>query len=161
MKKLLISSAIISLLASSLFADSVYNKDGSVNANGLRNASLTAGSQNLPEIKYTTQAPIPGQVKVLKKSYVTAPPMIPHSVKSMLPITFHNNQCLQCHKPAPAKALGITSMPKDHFVDTFEGNKKTGKRIAGSRFNCTQCHAPQAILDPVVENKFHKLHDKK
>ena len=127
-----------------------------VEVTGIRKESLDKGSQNLPEITYTSQAPIPGQVKPFKKSYVTAPPMIPHSIKGMTPITVKNNMCLNCHLPQNAKALGVTPMPKDHFVDNFEGGKLK-RRVAGSRFFCTTCHAPQAKLNPVVENKFESL----
>jgi len=150
MKKLLLSS----ILAATLFAAN------SVQVTGIRDAGLHQGSQNLKDIQYINTLPVPGQVKTLPTSYNTAPPMIPHSVKNMLPITRHNNECLVCHKPAPAKALGIKAMPKDHFVDNFENGKKTGVRVAGSRFNCTQCHAPQAKLDPVIENKFESIRNK-
>ena len=124
-----------------------------VKVTGIREASLNADSQNLEVVKYNPQAPIPGKVKLYKKSYFTAPPMIPHSTAGMTPITIKNNQCLMCHMPQNAKAMHITSIPKDHFVDNFKGNKKR-QRIAGSRFNCTTCHAPQATLNPVIENKF-------
>jgi len=158
MKKLLISSAVASLLlVSSAFAESVYNKDGSVNANGLRSSSLTAGSQNLDRIEYVAPTPIPGKVKGFQKSFVTAPPMIPHNVEGMVPIKIGSNQCLGCHMPQPAKALGITAIPKDHFVDNFKKGKKVGVKLTGARYNCTQCHAPQAKVDPVVQNKFNSL----
>jgi cytochrome c-type protein NapB len=158
MKKLLISSAVASLLlVSSAFAESMYNKDGSVNANGLRSASLTADSQNLDRIEYVAPSPIPGQVKSFKKSFVTAPPMIPHNVAGMVPIKIGKNQCLGCHMPQSAKALGVKSIPKTHFVDNFKKGKKVGVKLAGARYNCTQCHAPQAKVDPVVQNKFNSL----
>ena len=158
MKKLLISSAIISLLASSVFAETVYNKDGSANASGsIRSASLEADSQNLPKIEYNDQAPIPGQVKTYKTSYFTAPPMIPHSIKGMTPIKIGKNQCIVCHMPASAKAMNVTPIPKSHFKARFKAKKEGGAKLAGARYNCTQCHAPQAKLDPAVQNKFNSL----
>ena len=134
--------------------NSVSNK--TVEVTGIRKASLEKDSKNLPEITYNEQSPIPGKVKPYKTSYVTAPPMIPHSIKGMTPITVKNNMCLNCHMPQNAKALGVTPMPEDHFVDNFEGGKHI-RRVAGSRYFCTTCHAPQANLDPVVENKFESL----
>jgi len=151
MRKILLSSVIVA----SVFAANA------VNVTGIRDASLNKDSQNLAKIEYISTLPVPGQVKTIKKSYVTAPPMIPHKVANMLPIKIHHNECLSCHKPSPAKALGINSMPRDHFVDNFEGDKKTGLRVAGSRFNCTQCHAPQAKLDPVIENRFESIQNAK
>jgi len=164
MKKLLISSAAVALLfvgcnqTPSNSNETVTNK--TVKVTGIREAGLNKDSQNLAKIEYTKQAPIPGQVKLFKKSFVTAPPMIPHSVTGMTPITIKNNQCLGCHTPQTAKAMGITAIPADHFVDNFDGDKKV-HRIAGSRFNCTQCHAPQATLDPVIENRFETIQNAK
>jgi cytochrome c-type protein NapB len=159
MKKLLISSAVVlALVSSCAVAETVYNKDGSVNASGsIRSASLQSDSQNLPEIKYNEQAPMPGQVRTYKKSFVTAPPMIPHSIKGMTPIRIGKNQCIGCHMPQVAKAMHIISIPESHFVDNFKNGKKVGVKLAGARYNCTQCHAPQAKLDPVVQNKFNSL----
>jgi len=157
MKKLLISSAAVALL----FVGCNQNpsngvKNQTVKVTGIREAGLEKGSQNLEKIEYTKQAPIPGQVKVFKKSFVTAPPMIPHSVTGMVPIKMGQNQCIGCHTPQAAKGMGITAIPADHFKDNFQGDKKL-HRIAGSRYNCTQCHAPQATLNPVIENRFQSL----
>ena len=163
MKKIILISAATSALlllsgcnqqTSNVSNNTVAKKP--VTVTGIRKASLNADSQNLPVVKYTSQPPIPGKVKPFKTSYVTAPPMIPHSIEGMTPITVKNNMCLNCHLPQNAKALGVTPMPPDHFVDNFENGKHV-KRVAGSRYFCTTCHDPQANLDPVVENKFESL----
>ncbi len=156
MKKLLISSALI---AGFLFAGCQQTTTATSKPTELtyiRNASLNADSQNLPSLKLNTAQPIPGQVKAQEKSFVTAPPMIPHSVEGMVPITKANNMCLNCHMPANAKGMKVTAIPESHFVDNFANGKKSSK-LAGSRFNCTLCHAPQAMVDPVIENKFNSL----
>ena len=160
MKKLiLISAASALVLLTGCNSAGVNNNNLSnktVKVTGLRKASLNADSQNLAVVKYTNVAPVPGKVKPFKTSYVTAPPMIPHSIKGMTPITVKSNMCLSCHLPQNAKALGVTPMPKDHFVDNFDGNKHI-RRVAGSRFFCTTCHDRQANLNPVVENKFESM----
>jgi len=155
MKKLLISSALI---AGFLFAgcQSTTATNKPVKVTGIRQASLTADSQNLPELKLNTTQPVPGKVKAAPAAFNAAPPMIPHSVEGMVPITKTNNMCLNCHMPTNAKGMGVTPIPASHFVDNFEGGKKTSK-LAGSRYNCTLCHAPQAQVDPVIENKFESL----
>jgi len=155
MRKLLISSALV---AGFIFAgcQSTTTSSKPVKVTGIRQASLTADSQNLPELKLNTTQPIPGKVKAAPAAFNSAPPMIPHSVEGMVPITKANNMCLNCHMPTNAKAMGVTAIPASHFVDNFEGNKKTSK-LAGSRYNCTLCHAPQAQVDPVIENKFESL----
>ena len=161
MKKLMLISAAASLFvltgcnnAANVNNNNVSNK--TVKVTGIREASLNSDSQNLAVVKYTSVAPMPGKVKPFKKSYVTAPPMIPHSINGMTPITVKSNMCLSCHLPQKAKTMGITPMPKDHFVDNFEGNRHI-RRVAGSRFFCTTCHAPQAKLNPVIENKFESM----
>ena len=162
MKKIALISAATALLLltgcnqkmTSSNNNSVSEK--TVKITGIRKAGLEKGSQNLPVVQYNNQPPIPGKVKLYKTSYVTAPPMIPHSIKGMVPITVHNNMCLNCHLPQNAKALGVTPMPSDHFVDNFEHGKHV-KRVAGSRYFCTTCHAPQAKLNPVVENRFESM----
>jgi len=161
MKKIVLSS-----IATALFIFTGCNQNASttqkkvvtkkVEVTGIRKASLEKDSQNLPVVQYTSQPPIPGKVKTFKKSYFTAPPMIPHSIAGMTPITVKNNMCLNCHLPQNAKALHVTPMPADHFVDNFEGGVHK-RRVAGSRYFCTTCHAPQAKLDPVIENKFESL----
>ncbi len=160
MKKLALISAAAALIIftgcnqKQTNANTISNQK--VEVTGIRKATLDKGSQNLPVVEYHSQAPVPGKVKPFKKSFVTAPPMIPHSIKGMTPITVKNNMCLNCHMPQNAKALGVTPMPKDHFVDNFEGGKHI-QRVAGSRYFCTTCHAPQAKLNPAVENKFESL----
>jgi cytochrome c-type protein NapB len=158
MRKLLISSALVAgfIFTGCQQAANTASSEKAVPVTGIRQASLNAGSQNLPVVTYNNQAPIPGKVKLYKTSFVTAPPMIPHSVKGMVPIKVGNNMCLNCHMPSNAKAMGVVPMPKDHFVDNFAGDKKEPK-VAGSRYFCTTCHTPQANVNPVVENKFESL----
>jgi cytochrome c-type protein NapB len=158
MRKLLISSALVAgfIFAGCQSTTATTTSSKPVKVTGIRDANLNADSQNLPTIQYTDTAPVPGKVKTFKKSFVTAPPMIPHSVQGMVPIKVGNNMCLNCHMPENAKAMGVTPIPSSHFVDNFDGNKKTSK-LAGSRYFCTTCHTPQAKLDPVIENKFESL----
>ncbi|WP_456488512.1 nitrate reductase cytochrome c-type subunit [Caminibacter pacificus] len=160
MKKMLLISGVAAIFvfagcsANNTQSNGVSNK--TVQVTGIRKTDLNAGSENLPVVQYHAPAPVPGKVKPFKKSFVTAPPMIPHSIKGMVPIKVGKNMCLSCHMPQQAKALGVPAIPKDHFVDNFEGDKVKPK-IAGSRYFCTTCHAPQAKLDPVIENKFESL----
>ena len=161
MKKLIISSlAVAAIFIGCNQAQTQTNNNQvsqkKVEVTGIRKASLNADSQNLETIKYTSAIPGSKDVKLYKPSYMTAPPMIPHSIAGMTPITIKSNQCLMCHMPQNAKMMHAIPIPKDHFVDNFEGNKKR-RRIAGSRYNCTTCHAPQAQLNPVVENKFESM----
>ncbi len=132
------------------------------------------------EFSYSKDAP--GTSKRIERAYMNAPPMIPHSVDGLLPITRENNQCLSCHMPEVAKSMGATPIPPSHFINFRPDTKmKDGKvikegKVVGEdikntsdiklakvkklnglyqgRFNCSQCHAPQANVKPLVENSF-------
>ena len=125
----------------------------------------------------------PGASKKFKRAYQDAPPMIPHSTEGLLPITKNNNACLGCHMPDTAAAMGATPIPVSHFTNfrpatAVKGDKilKNGKAVKNTsseklanvsiqvdkseqklyagRFNCSQCHAPQATNELVDESHF-------
>jgi cytochrome c-type protein NapB len=132
----------------------------------------------LPEIK--DDRPAPGASTVFERAFVNAPPMIPHNVEGLLPITKSNNTCLGCHLPEAAKAANATPIPASHFTNfrpatamkdgkVIKEGKELGahntsdvviakatklKSLYQGRFNCSQCHAPQANLDTPVGNTF-------
>lgn len=120
---------------------------------GLRKTSLYSEKQVKP-VYGDFNAKGAGQSKVIARSYENAPPMIPHSTEGMLPITKDNNSCTSCHEPAVAPSLGATPMPKSHFVNYRDDKPKEAMAMYNGRFNCTQCHAPQANVAPLVENDF-------
>lgn len=121
----------------------------------------------------------PGTGKTINRAFENAPPMIPHSVDGMLPITRENNMCTSCHMPEMAAVMpGTTAIPPSHFASfrpkthiAADGSViKEGKKIDNTsdiktvvhamknlhpgRFNCSQCHAPQANVPLAVANDF-------
>ena len=151
---------------------------------GLRQTNLYKEGSETEGVQADFSRPAPGQSTKFERAYVNAPPMIPHSVEGLLPIKQGNNQCLGCHMPESAKAMGATPIPVSHFTNyrpttvykdgelVKEGKvvglkgdlgnvsdikiakaKKMDKLYQG-RFNCSQCHAPQAKIDTVVGNTF-------
>jgi cytochrome c-type protein NapB len=151
---------------------------------GLRQTDLYSEEDETNPVKTDYSRPAPGQSTRFERAYVNAPPMIPHSVDGLLPIKKDNNQCIGCHMPESAKAMGATPIPASHFTNyrpttvykdgelVKEGKvvglkgelgnvsdikvakaKKSDKLYQG-RFNCSQCHAPQAKVDTVVGNTF-------
>ena len=132
----------------------------------------------LPEVKF--DAPAPGSGVRYERAFVNAPPMIPHSVEGLLPITKANNACLSCHMPDVAAAAKATPIPASHFTnfrpdtalkdgkvikegkelganntsDVVIAKAKKLKTLYQGRYNCSQCHAPQSNLAPVVDNTF-------
>ena len=149
---------------------------------GLRKTSLFEENVKPNDGKFNR--PAPGASARFERAYVNAPPMIPHSVDGLLPITKENNQCLGCHMPDVAKGVGATPIPPSHFTNyrpetvlkdgelVKEGKKVGLKADIGNtsdikiakakklnhlyqgRFNCSQCHAPQANVDTAVGNTF-------
>lgn len=98
----------------------------------------------------------PGTVgKRAERSYHTAPPMVPHSIKDMVPIRQDFNLCKDCHVVPDMIGQKITPgvpvpAPVSHYA-----NVKAGELYMG-RWNCTQCHAPQANVNSLVVNTFKK-----
>ena len=138
-----------------------------------------------PAVHY--QAAAPGTSKKIARAFQDAPPMIPHDTTGMLPITKDNNQCLMCHMPDVAPSMGATPIPISHFTNfrphtAVKGDEilKNGKVITNTssealsnvsikvdkneqhlyagRFNCTQCHAPQATNQLVDQSKFQPVY---
>jgi len=100
-------------------------------------------------------APAPGvPVTGPSRYFPGAPPIIPHNVMGLVPITGQMNACLGCHdKPdmIGKRAQGMpTPMPASHYQDPWAPTG--GKKLAGARYNCTQCHAQQSDAQPLVEN---------
>jgi len=126
--------------------------------------------------------PAPGESTRFERAYKDAPPMIPHSVEGLLPITKMNNQCIGCHMPEVAASVGSTPIPPTHFTnyrpstvmkgdmvlkegqvlgsmlantsDIVVADAQLGDTLYQGRFNCTQCHAPQSKMKTSVANTF-------
>ncbi len=155
------------------------NAGGTISEESLsyRNTNLYSEDKTLPPpVEYTKAAP--GTAQTFQRSFENAPPMIPHSVEGLLPITKNNNACLGCHMPDVAPSMKATPIPPSHFANFRPQTKigasgeviKEGKAIDNTsdiqvvvkkqnklyqgRFNCSQCHAPQANVQPLVKNKF-------
>ena len=146
---------------------------------GLRKVDLYSENVVTPdETKYSKE--YAGSGKVIERAFQDAPPMIPHDTEGMLPIQINNNQCVGCHMPEIAVGMNATAIPVSHFTNfrpqTSINNDgkvvKNGKVIentssekmanitmkkmdtlAGARFNCSLCHAPQSE-GQLVENTF-------
>ena len=139
---------------------------------GYRESSLyNEKNKGVESSTYSKAAP--GTSNKIQRAFQDAPPMIPHDTEGMLIITKGNNQCLQCHRPEVAEAVGATPIPKSHFLNMRPINKVVdGKLVKGvdnlqnqisvkqitkvyeGRYNCTQCHAPQSNAKLITENKF-------
>jgi cytochrome c-type protein NapB len=53
------------------------------------------------------------------------------------------------------KAKGApTPMPPSHYTDMRNAPGTVAGKLIGSRYVCTQCHAPQASVKPLVGKTF-------
>lgn len=139
---------------------------------GLRKTDIYT-EQSTMAVKTQYRADAPGTSQRIDRAFDNAPPMIPHDTEGMLPITKDNNMCTSCHMPEVASAMGATPIPKSHFADMRPHHKVVGgvfqktadnmknetalqvkDTLYNGRFNCSQCHAPQATGDTLVENTF-------
>ncbi len=97
----------------------------------------------------------PGANKRIARSYDSAPPMIPHTTKDMVPIKQDFNLCKDCHvqpdllKEKITKGMPIPA-PASHYTDVKKGEMYMG------RWNCVQCHRPQAKVNVLVQSTFKK-----
>ncbi len=173
-KQGILSLAVIGMLAFGAYgAEKVFTPEDL----SLRKTDINDENKAKPiDAKYNAAAP--GAAKPFERSYENAPPLIPHSVEGLVPITIKNNACLGCHMPDVAKSVGATPIPESHFTDfrpktevkngkivkdgkavknasdiTIAKFKKL-KKLNPARYNCTQCHVPQANVKPLVKNNF-------
>jgi len=159
--------------AANLTKDDLGNKKEVTEAAlGLRKTNLYAEDDTTAvKVEYNTAAP--GTSQRIARAFQDAPPMIPHSVEGLLPIKTGNNQCLGCHMPEVAPSVKATAIPKSHFTNFRPHHKLEGQdftksidnyknevaiqkldKLSMSRFNCSQCHAPQSTGALAVSNTF-------
>ncbi len=180
MKKM--SKIALSVMTVGVFVVGCATTNGSVSdvSLSLRKSNVqTENSVVLNKVAYVK--PAAGEAKTIQRSYDNAPPLIPHSVEGLVPITKNNNSCLGCHMPEVAASVHATPIPKSHFTNfrptsisvkngkvikkgdvvarPNDGSNEVfatpthGKLYAG-RFNCTQCHVAQSNAKPLVGNTF-------
>lgn len=144
---------------------------------GLRNTDLYSEASTVGD-KTEYRKAATGTSDKIERAFDNAPPMIPHKVDGLLPITTANNSCTGCHMPEVATSMGATPLPASHFTNfrpdtaiAADGSiMKEGKSVANTsdfkvkaakmdsmnlaRYNCSQCHTPQSSGDLAVENTF-------
>jgi nitrate reductase cytochrome c-type subunit len=110
-----------------------------------RNTALSDESAVMtPGVQYSKAAA--GSSKRIKRAFQDAPPMIPHSVDGMLPITKNNNQCITCHK-------GIEDI-RDRKSGMMKAILKIANKAGHKGNDCIVCHGgnPTEAKD---KNKAH------
>lgn len=90
----------------------------------------------------------PGTTEKIARTFQQQPPVIPHAVENFDEITSEENQCLDCHGPANYVKKNAPKLGDSHFLD------KAMTKYSTARYNCVQCHVPQADAPALVENRF-------
>jgi cytochrome c-type protein NapB len=166
-------AALISIGCAASSAGTASNE--SAQSLSLRKGDAFSEANVVPaKTKYSDKAP--GTSKRIPRAFQDAPPMIPHSVEGLLPITAKNNACTGCHMPEVAPAMKATPIPKSHFTNfrpkhNFDGKQftkaidnyknevaisKPSDKLSMARFNCSQCHAPQSEGTPLAAESTFK-----
>jgi cytochrome c-type protein NapB len=115
-------------------------------------------------VKYrTTDA---GESEAFERSFPGAPPLIPHTLEDMLPITVTDNECLNCHHPDNVGSEEDMPLPESHFKGPVMARGKAGQGMVwvvqayevrdkvGARYNCLMCHVPQATNVKSLPSQF-------
>lgn len=118
---------------------------------GLRKAAL--GDDPVPAaVVFAGEAP--GNNKALPRSYDGAPPLIPHSLDGVVPITREENLCLLCHASGGTDPADPPQVPRSHLIDWRAAPGTVRDKVAGARYACTACHVAQSSAPALVRNTF-------
>ena len=174
---MLFISIVVSLVLSSCGGNESELKDDGISANtlGLVDSDLESDGegllQGMPQYSLTAA----GASEKMLRAFENAPPMIPHMTEGFFPITKANNICLTCHMPDKAEAVKSVAIPRSHFIDYRPGilyadgmyavdadegeviSQDLGEQLSHSRFNCDQCHVPQANVTVDIKNTFEAV----
>lgn len=153
MRKSTMFGAVLAAMALSLSASAVQDQAIPDDDLGLSKASVYDTPE--PAVFNYGEKDAGTVGKRVARSYNTAPPMIPHTTKDMVPITRESNLCKDCHAQADLIGQKVGAgmpvpTPVSHYADVKKGELNMG------RWTCTQCHSPQADVKLLVESVFDK-----
>lgn len=116
---------------------------------GLRRTPLT---DDLAPPVYRYPEAAPGESTKLPRSWEGAPPLVPHSLAGLIPITREENLCLFCHAIGSTEPTDPPQVPKSHLTDYRRAPDIVRDSVAGARWNCTACHVMQSDAPALVGN---------
>jgi len=105
-----------------------------------------------PVVKENDSAP--GDRPARPRAYPGAPPVVPHAIADLLPITREANACVDCHAVEVKKKGEPTPIPASHYTDLRNAPGKRADKVVGARWVCTACHVPQQDVQPLVGSPF-------
>ena len=93
----------------------------------------------------------PGSSELPPRPNAEFPPVIPHSVEDLGPISVGSNPCLDCHNADVAGDMGAVAVPASHRMDLRNAPGEVGDSVTGARLVCTSCHVARTGAGPLVE----------
>lgn len=158
MRKSILFGAVLAAMTLTLTASAVQDQAIPEDDLGLYKASINDTAE--PAVFEYGDKDAGTVVKRAARSYNTAPPMITHTTRDMLPITRDSNLCKDCHVQPDMIGMKLepgmpVPAPVSHYADVKKGDLHMG------RWTCTQCHRPQADVKLLVESVFEKKKLKK
>lgn len=89
----------------------------------------------------------PGDSELRPRPNAEFPPVIPHSIQGIGPISIDDNPCLECHDADVAGDVGAVAVPASHRTDLRNSPGEIGEKVTGARLVCTACHVEAAARD--------------
>ncbi len=93
----------------------------------------------------------PGSGELQPRPFPGAPPVIPHRVDDLEPITLSENLCLDCHDRGNADDFEAPAAPPSHYRDLRQDPAVDRDEVTGARMLCTTCHVGRTTAEPLVE----------
>jgi cytochrome c-type protein NapB len=93
----------------------------------------------------------PGGQKLIVRTFLEQPPLIPHKVEGLDDINATDNTCLDCHINDVFRGQKVPRAGVSHFLPTSTAAKP---EFDMKRWQCNSCHVPQVDAKPLVENVF-------
>lgn len=136
---------IAALLAAGLFSHLLADE-------GLASLRGVHAINELSETPLTAKVILP-EKGIHPRDIPHQPPLIPHKTDKTR-ISLMKNQCLGCHGKLEFKEVGATEIGKNHYINRAG---ETLGHISTRYYFCTQCHAPQENLKPLIKNDFQSI----
>ncbi|MFD2741162.1 nitrate reductase cytochrome c-type subunit [Sulfitobacter aestuarii] len=120
-----------------------------------------AGAQGVPKLSGAQPDPMKSLPAAPLERYVTddvrqmraypeQPPVIPHSIEGYQ-LSVNANRCMSCHRRENVQGSGAPMISITHFMTR---DAQMLADVSPRRYFCTQCHVPQADIDPAIGNTF-------
>ena len=89
------------------------------------------------------------------RNYPMQPPTIPHTIRNYQ-VDLYANKCLSCHGRRNTEESQAPMISVTHYMNR---DAQFLAEISPRRYFCTQCHVPQHIVKPMIDNDYQDVGD--